>query len=682
MEISKLLNELDHKRAFEHYLGEYFKNGNPQPKTNISNPLIIRKQNTPSFNYYQNEKGEWRFKDFATDDKGDIVELVKRLFHLEFTQAVNKLFEDFNLTPVNQSFEMNTSPWNRTALAYWREYGITEDVLDKYHVYNVENYRFTSKSGKQIAIDSDEPIFTYRINSNCFKVYQPFKPSFKFSWLGNKPKDYMFGFDQLPVNTKRIYITGGEKDVLSLASHGYFAVCFNSETAVPENEQIALLKARCKELVVLYDNDATGKKQAEQIARKHGLSTLSIPDELLDEGEKDVSDLFRKGFDLQEFEGNLKTFKQEVVLTSDELLIYNKLEATRKRLNQRMQEDIIMPRPLLSLNGVGVIYPKTINIIQGKAGVHKSRLAEIMCSSLIDKDFFSNKHLGFKREPSSDPFLLYVDTERNLDNQFPYALQQIQVKAGFSKGEFIKRFDFLSLLTIERSQRFKALDIFLKQKRSQIKGMLVVVLDVITDCIRDFNRSEDSMQLIDMLNTAINTHDVTFITLIHENPGSGDKARGHLGTELMNKSSTVMQIGFEKDGNNKPTDVIALNFLKTRASKKPETTHIMFSEEKKTLVLADPEVVQAVSTGRRKKASVEKVIEYLEENFENKYLGKDLLKEVAERFACSEKIARERIVEIVDEALVIKEREQKISYHLKSKKEGKSIVYVMEKVFA
>ena len=58
-----------------------------------------------------------------------------------------------------------------------------------------------------------------------------------------------------------------------------------------------------------------------------------------------------------------------------------------------------------------------------------------------------------------------------------------------------------------------------------------MVVDVTTDCIRDFNRSDDSLELIDLMNEAINTYDVTFLYLIHENPGAS-KARGHLGTEL------------------------------------------------------------------------------------------------------------------------------------------------------
>ena len=51
---------------------------------------------------------------------------------------------------------------------------------------------------------------------------------------------------------------------------------------------------------------------------------------------------------------------------------------------------------------------------------------------------------------------------------------------------------------------------------------------------------------LDLPNSTINTYDITFLCIIHENPYQ-EKARGHLGTELINKSSTALSINIEKD---------------------------------------------------------------------------------------------------------------------------------------
>ena len=67
------------------------------------------------------------------------------------------------------------------------------------------------------------------------KIYRP-KSKLRFLYGGEKVTDYVFGFQQLPSKGDIIFITGGEKDVLSLSAHGFNAICFNSETAeLPEN---------------------------------------------------------------------------------------------------------------------------------------------------------------------------------------------------------------------------------------------------------------------------------------------------------------------------------------------------------------------------------------------------------------------------------------------------------------
>ena len=76
--------------------------------------------------------------------------------------------------------------------------------------------------------------------------------------------DYVFGFQQLPSKGDVVFITGGEKDVLSLSAHGFNAICFNSETAqIPENI-IEGLQLRFRHIIILYDSDETGIREAKR----------------------------------------------------------------------------------------------------------------------------------------------------------------------------------------------------------------------------------------------------------------------------------------------------------------------------------------------------------------------------------------------------------------------------------
>ena len=50
------------------------------------------------------------------------------------------------------------------------------------------------------------------------KIYRPFSKS-RFMQYGNIPRPYVFGDKNLPDIGTYVFITGGEKDVMTLASH-------------------------------------------------------------------------------------------------------------------------------------------------------------------------------------------------------------------------------------------------------------------------------------------------------------------------------------------------------------------------------------------------------------------------------------------------------------------------------
>lgn len=329
--------------------------------------------------------------------------------------------------------------------------------------------------------------------------------------------------------------------------------------------------------------------------------------------------------------------------------------STSERLKELKANDIRFSEPILKQGDNAVIYPRTINVIQGQAGVHKSRLAETHCSALIKLVNCNNELLGYKRT-NFDAIItaVYVDTERNLSDQLPYALQSIQLKAGYNKAAHPNNFEYISLLQISRKERFHVLNEYLNHIRKSTNNSLFIVLDVSTDCIEDFNRTDKSMELIDLMNMAINEHNVTFLCLIHENPKS-DKARGHFGTELMNKASTVMQVGFEKDASQNDTDIIRVKYLKCRSTAKFTPFHIKYCNDEKGLILADPNEVKGVINNRKQKAYIEDIIEMIEV-----YLGDgttlsraELSGKLKKDFGAQQRTIDERIKEIINSKHII-----------------------------
>lgn len=327
-----------------------------------------------------------------------------------------------------------------------------------------------------------------------------------------------------------------------------------------------------------------------------------------------------------------------------------KVLATRERLRAAKVADIRFSDPILKHNDNPVIFPHTINVIQGQAGVHKSRLAESMCAALLKLPNCENELLGFSRTCFDAVFtVVYVDTERNLSEQLPYALQSLQIKAGYRKTDHPVTFEYISLLEINRKERFKALNEYLEYIKQKISTPLFVVLDVSTDCIEDFNQTSASMELIDLMNIAINEHNVIFLCLIHENPKS-DKARGHFGTELMNKASTVIQVGFEKDAQQNDTDMIRVRYLKCRSTARHAPFHIKYCNQAKGLVLADAEEYAALVSDRKKKATADDVKEVIEELLgDGAALAKgDVLPKLCKDFEASRRTIEDRLKEMIE----------------------------------
>ncbi len=336
--------------------------------------------------------------------------------------------------------------------------------------------------------------------------------------------------------------------------------------------------------------------------------------------------------------------------------LLEKIQSSKKTVLENSCKKIDFKAPIISREGNGVIYPNTINTIQGQSGVHKSRLVEIFIALLLSK-LNKPRFLGFESIISREYFATYADTERNLKEQFPYALQQIKRMADIPIEKLDIKLDPFSFIDISREDRFTALKLYLDDIRKKVDDHLFIVLDVVTDCIGNFNDPKESMGLIDLMNAYINSYDVTFLCVIHENPGGTEKARGHLGTELINKSSTVFQIGFDTKGSN----LIKITYKKCRNSKRFEPIYLVFSEETKGLVLADQSQIEKAKNSKAQKAKIEEVQRVLGEALKEPASKTDLLQSLGDYFKCGKRTLEHRLKTIYENQLpILNDKGQKL----------------------
>lgn len=332
-----------------------------------------------------------------------------------------------------------------------------------------------------------------------------------------------------------------------------------------------------------------------------------------------------------------------------------RLLAIHGKILEAAEQDIVFSPALVSMGETPILGRGTINIIQGKFGVHKSRLAELFASLLLAKRGCQTDFLGFERyNYGTGYYVAYIDTERNITEELPYTIQMIRDKAGYDKKEQPANFFPTSIKAVNRRERLEATKAWVEHVRGEMKErgvgnwQLFVVLDVVTDCVASFNRDGESMELYDYLGNLCDDYGATFLLVIHENPGT-DKARGHLGTEGGNKSGTVMQISFEKDSAGDDSELVKLKFIKTRRAKRPPPIYLQYSDEIKGLILAGPELIHEVLNERRQKADIGLVRELIEKMFADasELPQQDLIDEIINEFECSRNTARDRIKEIV-----------------------------------
>lgn len=363
--------------------------------------------------------------------------------------------------------------------------------------------------------------------------------------------------------------------------------------------------------------------------------------------------------------------------------ILDRLQKTHAAILEAAAGTIVFSPAWVSLGDVPIFTKGTLNIIQGKSGVHKSRLAEYIAGLLLSHG--KGDVLGFTKHHIGTGYCVsYVDTERNTQEDFPAAVQRIRERAGFERTAQTKNFYPASIKQFDRGERLDAVRAWIEHVRSDMlrRGVsdwnLFVVLDVVTDCVRSFNHDADSLALFDYLGNLCEQFGVAFLLVLHENPGS-EKARGHTGTEGMNKANTQLQIGYEKGRDGEDTDLIKLRFLKTRNSARPKPIYLQYSQSERGLVLADDEAVNEVMAERMRKAEPELLREYIERFFDERTEAEqsDLISGITAEFRCHVNTAKDRVKEIVLSGNGMTTAAGKPA-RLISEKKGRNTVYRIE----
>ena len=662
--------------VFRHYLPVPFRIGKK-----FLNPLY--KDTKASCNvYYDRRHSVYKMKDFGNEEySGDCFELVGTMTGLscrnakDFVEIMRIIDHDLHLgladgyencvdtssvqvvcppTPeqvIKKIRPYNIVPraFNETDRIFWSKSRITEHTLNKYNVRPLHSFSSVNQEGKSYTLTetAQEPMYGY-VGDKYIKIYRP-RSEMRFLYAGDLGDNYCFGLDQLSAKGDLLFITGGEKDVMSLAANGFHAICFNSETTLIPTSVLMLLSYRFKHIVLLYDVDKTGlevsAKRVEEL-KAFSLKRLLLPLAGTKE-EKDVTDYFALGH------------------THDDLLklFLNHLDSLYKEDMSALKScelDFNNPPPvaqmIVSVNDVPLGTQGNLLCITGGEGTGKSNyVAALIAGAVKPENAEGIDTLGVSIEGNpKGKAVLFYDTEQSEVQLYKNVSTLLRRCGRDTMPEWFKAY---CLTGMSRKERLKSIVLSMDKFHYQYGGIHLVVIDGIADLIRCANDEAESIAVVEELYRLAGIYNTCIVTVLHFIP-NGLKLRGHLGSELQRKAAAILSI--EKD--TKPA-VSVVKALKVRDGSPLDVPLMQFAWDKEKAMHAYLGEKPKEEKDRRKE---EELVAVARELFSRKrFIGyMELSEELQAAFEVKERTAKSYIRFMREKEIIVKSPDSPNSYML------------------
>ncbi len=677
IDINDLLSETNRGLdVFKHYLGASFDGGRKPFKSPFYD------DSKPSCNIYLDKNSNrYKFKDFGENERPvDCIGFIGRLrsfdlnSKISFLSLLQLINNDLALglerktdseIPQQQKLSANIEAklkfddnqkigninyqnFRNQEIDYWCKYGINIEILRKYNVKSVASFNGISSSKKNYTINSNssQPIFAYCFNDYT-KLYRPFS-KLRFLFIGKKETDYIFGLEQLPLKDDLLFITGGEKDVLSLSANGFNAICFNSETANIKTEILYEFSKRFNHIAMLYDCDKTGIKSMDSIVNQNkqlGLLKLLLP--LSGEkNEKDISDFFNLGNSKGDL---LQLFVNE--LNKTYINTINTLKTCEVNLNNPPK---IQPS-ILSINESSIGSPGNIIGITGTEGSGKSNFVAAIISGCLNpmKDDIDTLGVIINDNANSQAVVMF-DTEQSIV-QLHKNIDSVKRRAAIN--DLPEWFKAYSLVALNRKERFKTIIESVDKFYYEFNGIHLIVIDGIADLISSVNDEEQSVELINKLFQMAHQYNTLIICVLHMNP-SGIKLRGHLGSELQRKASGILSVEKHKDQDNS-----IVKAIKLREANPLTVPIIQFAWQDS---IQQHEFIGFMEKGDFQSKKISKLKSFAQHKFANNSIiqSSELGDYLMEHFDIKERMARNYIKLMRDNLIIRKESSMQNAYIL------------------
>lgn len=275
-----ILNFLSQEEIMEYYLHVPV-----QYKFLFRSPLRIDNKPTCCFSW---ENGKLWFRDWSMDAPLDIFNIVMEHYSCSFPEAVKHIAEDLGLknkelpktisithkkieiekklrTSEKSKIRVKLQSFTNIDSEYLKSYSIRKSTARKFNVFSP---KIVWLNGNIIYVyDKNNPALAYyfgkdKSGNEKWKIYFYTKRG-EFRFLGNTSR--INGWIQIPTNGDLLIITKSLKDVMSMYEFGLNAISMQGESTIPYDYIIKNLRERFNNIIVLYDHDETGIRNAYKI---------------------------------------------------------------------------------------------------------------------------------------------------------------------------------------------------------------------------------------------------------------------------------------------------------------------------------------------------------------------------------------------------------------------------------
>lgn len=280
---------------------------------------------------------------------------------------------------------------------------------------------------------------------------------------------------------------------------------------------------------------------------------------------------------------------EEIPINSEPTKKISVLDVEKYRIH--ITDQIPKPDTVLSVNGKVISTRKNIFGITGKAKVGKSFLMALLNAAVLNKGEFGvlSSYL-----PKGKDKIIYIDTEQS-DYHVSLALHRIKDMISEYKIDNLMMYAFDAVPTSERYT-------YTEHLINNTEGVGLVIIDGIADLVKTVNDEIIACDMADTLRRWATINDIAIGYVLHQNPSDSAKMRGHLGTVLMNKSETVIQISSSKEN-----DAIKVVETTQTRNAKPDDWSFEIIDGMPTIM---DECYQAPKAGRKPQKTLTNIEKY------------------------------------------------------------------------